>query len=114
MPERSISVYKKDVEIIKVPEDNISDTREPLPFICVFGESVGVATEYIEDEKSYLVDISKTKIFSCRDFTKSELPNEVGDLIYVNNLKLTGKKDGSTLVGIYLGLKDDVVFFMLK
>lgn len=115
MSNNIIGVYKENVNIVKIKEDDIKDVSNEFPFLCEFGDTVGVATERIEDEKSYLVDISINKIFTCANFVKEELPTKAGKPIYLNAThKLTGKKEGATLVGTFLEIKNEVIFFMLK
>lgn len=116
MAKRNLSVYKETSDMIKVRKADCQlQGGESLPSLCVFGDCVGIATEHIKDEEVYIVNISNRKIFSSTLFEETELPTKTGKLIYVkNDGKLTGKKDGATLVGIYLGMEGGAVLFKLN
>ncbi len=123
-----LSVYKKNIEVIRIPMDQVLLLAEDVdlqkvkegkgfPLLCCFADDkkVGVATEFIKDEGIFLVDISLSKIFSCKSFKREELPNKIGMPIYVTSKGvLTGKKESNFEVGLYKGLENGVVLFMLK
>lgn len=120
----NISTYKKDVSIIKIVEADLSllevspaPKERKFPYFCTWanGKKVGIATEYIEDEKAYLVDISTNKIFSSVSFKNDELPSSIGMPIYVTAKgELTGKKEGNTEAGLFMGLEKGAVLFKLQ
>ena len=117
MSKSSINVYKNDVHVIKIVESDLQFTEDKnLPCFCTWAgdTKIAIATEYIKDEKSYLVDISTDRIFSCSSFKTDELPSHIGMPIYVSSKGvLTGKKEGNGLVGAFMGLQNGVVLFKL-
>lgn len=118
MEKGHVSIYKKDVSIIKIKKSELQFFEDKnLPCFCVYADDrkVGIAFEYIKDEESYLVDISTNKIFSCSLFKTDELPTHVGMPIYITRKgEMTGKKEGAGLVGSFLGLENGAVLFMLQ
>lgn len=117
MSKSSINVYKKDVHVIKIVEGDLKIIEDKnLPCFCTWAgdTKIAIATEYVKDEKSYLVDISTDKIFSCSTFKTDGLPSHIGEPIYVSSKGvLTGEKAGNTLAGVFMGLQNGVVLFKL-
>jgi|GEM_PF-1157936 len=120
MEKGHISIYKKDVSIIKIKKNDVNLFNcSSLPCVCKAGSKLfGIAIEYIKDEEVYLVDISKNKIFASKKFKKESLPQEQGAPICVN---LSGEITGSgeppaTIqeIGYFLGLENGAVLFMLQ
>lgn len=118
MEKGHVSIYKKDVSIIKIKKNELQFPKDKnLPCFCAYADEkkFGIAFEYIKDEDSYLVDISTNKIFSCSLFKTDELPSHIGMPIYITlNGEMTGKKEGAGLVGSFLGLENGAVLFMLQ
>lgn len=118
MQKGTINVYKNDCTIVKIPEVHLNFTEDKkLPCFCSWaGDSLmAIATEYIKDEKAYLVDISTNKVFSCTSFKSDELPTHLGMPIYVTQKGvMTGKKEGNMLAGQFLGMQNEAVLFKLN
>lgn len=113
----SVFVYKNDA-MIRVPKDDVLIPNKDvvLPCICTLqGDpphfSVGIAMEYFEEEKEYLVDLDKNKIFSSTFFNEAKLPSKIGDTIKINQDGKLGTEGGE--VGIYLGRKGNAILFKL-
>ena len=113
-----ISLYKKDVSIVKIKKTDVQFCDEKdMPCFCTYADDkkIGIAFEYLKDEEAYLVEISTNKIFSCSLFKTDELPAHIGMPIYITQKgEMTGKKEGSNIkVGSFLGLENGAVLFML-
>ena len=111
------NIYAKNANILRVPKDQLIFTKEEsLPAICFLkgGGIAGIATEYFEDEKSYLVDIDNKKIFTYTFFDEAKLPQEVGEAVYITeDGKITKEKGTNRKVGMFIEVKGDAVLFKL-
>lgn len=119
MKDYSVGVYSKDAIIMRVPKDQVKivglKKDEPLKVqsLCIVNDAlVGVATDFLEDENVYVVDVDDRKIFTYQEVDTAGKPEKLGCQLYLKDDAITTAKTNLPL-GYFLGMKGDAVLFKL-